>query len=157
LKLDLLKPRKWQLNAVQVKKALQTVEVPTDVEEIVVLKGVVEGTEKGLGLDLLEEGREEMRTVGENEEVNQVIKGPDHLAANGKVELDQAPVVPVHLPAVAPVALAQVAVHPPVPIRQGQGHGIRKNPEINQEKKNQKNRKVSPKTGKVNILKARTI
>ena len=67
-----------------------------------------------------------MRIVAENEEVNQVIKEQDRLAANGKVELGQAPVVPVHLPAVAPVALVQVAVHPPVPIRQGPGHGIRR-------------------------------
>ena len=67
-----------------------------------------------------------MRTVAENEEVNQVIKGQDRLAENVKVELDQAPVVPVHLLAVAQVALVQVAVHPPVLIRQGQGHGIRR-------------------------------
>ena len=67
-----------------------------------------------------------MRNVAENEELNRVIKEQDRLAANVKLELDQAPVVPVHLPGVAQVAQAQVAVHPPVPIRQDQGHGRRK-------------------------------
>lgn len=125
-------------------------------EEIVVLKGV-ERTEKGPDLDLVEEGREKMRNVAVNEEVNQVIKGQHRLVANVKEKLDQAPVVPVDPPGVAQVALAQVAVHPPAPILQDQDHGIRRILEINQEKKNlsRKNRKVSPKTAKLNILKAR--